>query len=270
LIESDTLKNINNNRLSVQISLTGLSFLMTNSRNTEVLFFKDVSFDSDYNPSEILEEIKSILSEIEESDLDFTTLTLIYATGIYTLVPKKLFDQSKASEYLKFNSKILANDFIANDAINMLDIVNVYVPLINVNNYFFDNYGEFSYYHATTVLLKHILNDTLSIEKSVYINFQKDLIDILVFEDSRVVLSNSFIFKTSEDLIYYVLFTFEQLGIDPEKIKVKLMGNVKKDDPNYNILYKYIRNILFYKSDSKKITIAETEEHQNLILKYIA
>ena len=55
-------------------------------------------------------------------------------------------------------------------------------------------------------------------------------------------------FSTKEDLLYYTLFSFEQLKLSADNIAVELFGEICKDDENYRILYDYIRNITFGKS----------------------
>ena len=48
--------------------------------------------------------------------------------------------------------------------------------------------------------------------------------------------------------MYYTLFSFEQLKLSAENIKVELFGAISKDDKNYKLLYDYIRNITFGKN----------------------
>ena len=45
--------------------------------------------------------------------------------------------------------------------------------------------------------------------------------------------------------IYYILFTAEQLNLNPETLNLVFIGDITEDDEIYNIAYKYIRNISF-------------------------
>ena len=69
--------------------------------------------------------------------------------------------------------------------------------------------------------------------------------DIIVTEANRLIFFNSFRYQTSEDFIYYILFTFEQLGLNPENILLQFAGEIDKTSPTYFITSKYIRNIHF-------------------------
>jgi hypothetical protein len=46
----------------------------------------------------------------------------------------------------------------------------------------------------------------------------------LLLSKSEVVIFNSFDYQTPEDFIYYVLFTAEQLSLNPENFPLELIG----------------------------------------------
>ena len=48
---------------------------------------------------------------------------------------------------------------------------------------------------------------------------------------------------TKEDLLYYTLFSFEQLKLSAESIEVTVFGTIEKEDEYFNLLYEYIRNV---------------------------
>ena len=52
-----------NKRLSVQFSLTGLSFLVTELSSKEALFFLEIKFENSPSPEELLENLKKSILE---------------------------------------------------------------------------------------------------------------------------------------------------------------------------------------------------------------
>lgn len=258
-----------NNRLSVQVSLNGLSFLVTNSEFSEVILFHKKTLDYSTTPEELLMEIETIMFNNEVLNSKFQDVSIVYSTPIYSLVPTSLFDETKASEYLKFNSKILTNDYMAHDVLESQDVVVVYVPFMNINNFFFEKYGSFSYYHSTTVLLKSILEKQKYSLPKMYLHFQKNSFDCIVLKDGELQLCNTYSYKTPEDFIYYTLFCMEQLKLNPETLPVLLCGEVEKDDENYKMAYTFIRNIEFFETNSTIAKInPEDKPHQHFILKH--
>ncbi|WP_175445435.1 DUF3822 family protein [Ulvibacter litoralis] len=255
--------------MSVQISLTGLSFLVKNTDSNETHFFTENKFDGTRSPEEIELEIDTILSETDALQLPFTEVTLIYTNTIYTTVPASLFDESKASEYLKFNSKILANDFIAFDTVETQDLVVVYIPFVNINNYFFDRFGSFQYFHGTSIFLKKILSaEKYSIVSKFYMHVQEDQFDCISIKNGALQLCNTYSYKTPEDFIYYTLFCLEQLKLNPDSLSVFICGEIDENDANYKMLYTYIRNISFLKTESDLVIDGASQTtHKKFIIK---
>ena len=61
-------------------------------------------------------------------------------------------------------------------------------------------------------------------------------------KNQQLILFNSFQYKTPEDFIYYILFTCEQLQLNPETIPVQFLGAISEESDAFKIAYKYIRN----------------------------
>jgi hypothetical protein len=256
-------------RLSVQVSLTGLSFLVTDTSSSKPSYLLNHDFSARLAPEEILDEIEILFGENSQLQKPFSDVTLIYATDLYSVVPTTLFDETRASEYLKFNSKILSNDFLASDPIDPYGMTVVYVPFININNFFFDRFGSFQYYHSSSILIRSLLNlEKNSIGTKTYIHVSGDSFDIVVIKKNALQLCNTHRFKTPEDFIYYILFTFEQLELNPETVELVLCGNIDKDHDTYKILYHYVRHISFIDPDVHGYKqLNEELPHHNYLIK---
>lgn len=266
--KTNNISNTLNYRLSVQISLNGLSFLVSNQDTQKTILFAEKNFDYSITPEELLIEVENIISENNIFNFSFNDISIVYATPVYTLVPLALFDETKASEYLKFNSKILANDYMAHDVLETHDIVVVYVPFMNINNYFFEKFGTFNYYHATTVMLKTILSHEKYALPKMFLHIQNNNFDSVILKDGKLELCNSYSYKTPEDFIYYTLFAIEQLNLNPDTLPVHLFGEVEEDDSIYKIAYNYIRHIEILDSSKYNLpTIENTISHKHFILK---
>ncbi len=262
-------KNNNNTnqtkRLSVQITLTGLSFLIA-SPNGEVLFFTEKKFDTQHTPEELLFELTHILSGEEALRDEFERVTLVYTTQNYAVVPSSLFDENKASEYLKFNTKILQNDYISYDEIKNDPSVVVYVPFVNINNYIFEQFGSFQYYHAGTLLIQYVLNtEKHSQETRVYLHVLPQQFECIILSQGKLQMCNSYSYKTPEDFIYYILFCFEQLQLNPDTVETVVCGDIFPESELHDILYTYIRHISFIEHGLPNI--ANEPAHQHFLLK---
>lgn len=262
------IENLPSSKLSVQVSLNGLSFLARNTDKEKTFFFAESKLSHSTTPEELLMDVENLIAKNEILQQNFSEISVIYSTSVYSLVPIELFDQTRAVEYLKFNSKILANDYIAHDILDDLNMVVVYVPFMNINNFFFEKFGSFNYYHSVTVLLKTILEKEKYSLPKMYLHFQKNSFDCIVLKNGTLQLCNTYSYKTPEDFIYFTLFCMEQLKLDPETLPVLLCGDISKNDANYGIAYTYIRNIDFIGNNLVKHNFDDSKEtHRHFALK---
>ena len=248
--------------LSIQINLNGLSFCILNRNTNCIEFLNSIVFKSKLNPSDILERLKAELSSNTVFSEDFDAVTVIHQNELATLVPKALYNENNKADYLKFNSKILRTDFITEDEIAVNESVNVYVPYVNINNYIFDTFGAFVYKHSSSVLIDSISKIEENKEASkVYVNINKNTIEVLVFDKGKLQLLNTFEYYSKADFIYYVLFVYEQLQLDVETVPLNLAGQITLGDELYVAVYTYIRHVDFIEVDYDFTVEAKIDRH---------
>jgi len=245
--------NIQNNsdlsytKLSIQISLNGLSFCVLDAISNTIIKQESRSFSEELIPFQVLKNLKELLEKNEVTKMSFSDITIIHRNTLFSLVPKALFHEKELANYLKFNTKILANDHISFDEIANYDIVNVYVPFVNINNYIYELFGEFEYQHNGTVLIQSLLtNFDGGKEPICYVHILENQIDITVIENKKLMLYNSFTYTTKEDFIYYILFVIEQLKLDSESLSLKLFGAIEEGDSLYTLCHTYVRNVAVF------------------------
>jgi len=262
-----TLTNTKETRLSIQFNLDGFSFCISNNTSNETVYFSEYEFDEKQGtPESLLKQIEAIFKTDIQLQKDFSSVLVIHQNDLFTLVPNAYFSEDKLLEYLDFNIKTIATDFITFDNIESMNAKNVYVPYVNINNYLFQNFGEFEYKHHLTILIENKISLPASKERKIYINVSKENFDIVILQNKKIEFSNSFSFETKEDFMYYILFTFEQLKIDVEEVKIYFTGAIDIETEIYKITYQYVRNIFFLESTSKIFNQLSAPKHSNYIL----
>ena len=253
--------------LSIQFSLDGFSFCISDTTTKKDIYFTSFQFDETLNsPEELLNKIESIFKKDTNLQHEFTSIIAIHENGLASLVPNKYFDETLLEQYLNLNIKTLKTDFITYDDLQLTEAKNVYIPYVNINNYLFQNFGEFEYKHHKTVLLEKLLTIKKNVEKVMYINVSKNTFDIVILENQNILFNNSFTYYTKEDFIYFILFTAEQLNLDTEKFQCYFIGDITSASEIYKIAYKYIKNISFLESKNSIFKDLEMENHTNYIL----
>ncbi len=251
-------------KLSIQVSLDGLSFCGL-SEDNKVNFYRRVDFARQTDPVKLLSEIQQLYEEEEFLKQEIKEIKLLFSNSLYTLVPSHLFNEESASNYLKFNVKILKNDFIAHDELPSAKAHCIYVPYANIINYFFDQYGEFEYRHGNSILIEELLNLKVKETPTAYLYNRKDFYDLVIIEKGELLFCNTFQYDTPEDFLYYLLFAAEQLNLDPMEFDLQMFGEIDKNSPLYKITYTYIQNISLFKPENKydfssQINVTEVEK----------
>lgn len=237
-------------KLSVLIHQDGLSFFTYNSNGKR--FSKDYSFKHESNPIEILKEIESIYENEDFLKDSFSKVSLVYHHPVFTGVPQEIYQEEHQADYLKYNTRLLETDVIStDDVITPFNYKTVYIAYSNINNFFFDTYGDFDYYHYSTVALeKHA---TVSKDNcQVILDIKPSHFYLTIIEKDKLVLHNIFMHQAIEDILYYTLFTLEHNHKSPEEVQLQIITR-QEDEKLFDLLYTYVRNVSYVENASNYI-----------------
>ncbi len=208
----------------------------------------------------MLKEVKEKLSNQGEVGRNFSEVMVVHKNNMFSLVPKPLFNKEELPNYLKFNAKIMANDLIAYDEIPNQEIINVYIPYTNINNYIFELFGAFEYKHSGTVLINTLLNQNRTTSAPVcYVQVSEREMEMMVISDKKLLFYNQFEYGNKEDFLYYLLFSLEQLQMDLEEVNLKLFGSIEEGDAIYDLCYQYIKNVSVFVPSNPSFPMEQLE-----------
>tara|TARA_B110000003_G_scaffold276576_1_gene324086 strand:+ start:18110 stop:18943 length:834 start_codon:yes stop_codon:yes gene_type:complete len=253
-------------KLSIQFSLDGFSFCISN-RYEEIYKFSSYNFlKNKKSPELILDNLKEVFNQEKSLQEEFESVTVIHQNNLNSLVPNKYFKDENLKDYLKYSIKTIATDLIVFDDLDFMKCKNIYIPYVNINNFLFQNFGEFEYKHHSSILLEKLFLKS-TYELQFFVNVSRNMFDIAVIKNKKLLFFNIFKYQTKEDFIYYILFTLEQLELSTEDTIILLLGDIEKSYDTYQILYKYIRNIDFLNSKQNiLINQKEISKHSSYIL----
>ena len=252
-------------KLSIQVSLTGLSFCCFDTLNNTVTSFNEVHFDTFHKATKIEDLFADAFRDYPELKDSYDEILVIHNNNLSTFVPEPLFDENFLGSYLQYNTKVFETDFFAFDEIPNYQMNAVYIPYVNINNFFIDQFGAFDYKHANSILVSKLLVASKNKdEKKMFVHINTGHFEIIVVQNQKLLLFNSFDYNTPEDFLYYILFTAEQLNLNPENIALELIGNIDTESDYYKIAYKYIRNVsLIDVEDLRWINYFSEAENRN-------
>ena len=233
--------------LSTQISTGGFSFAIFHNDLNKYLSIEAVEWEKDGDPVEQVKSLSSFINSHEWLNQPYPSALVLLETPLSTLVPEPLFNQDQVKKIANFNFNVPADHILLSDRINAIDARLIYP----VSELLMRKILEFQPNHKISshissyieLLLTHHKNQHQ--QKLMFVNIRTGSFDIVISEGRRLLFQNSFLYTSREDVIYYIIFVMEQLGINPEETEILLSGIVDRDSKLYEIMRKYVRHINF-------------------------
>lgn len=249
--KKDVLSKIE--RLSVQISLTGLSFLA--QFQDQPNWYHKVSLPPGLHPGDLLFKLQEVFETQPTLQQMPEQVVVVYHHLTFSWVPRALFDPDNLADYLKYNAKLLAQDYLDYDIVEQREMVNVYVPYTNINNFFFDRYGDFTFLHSATVFLAAIAKEFPSSQTQVIANLEDGDLMLAVTRQNKVLLINTYPVSCPEDFAYYLLFAMEQVQLDPKSVPLYLCGYVTEQDDYFGLAYRYVKDVEVFNKEREPLLL---------------
>lgn len=231
--------------------MNGFSFCVLNKDSNEITHVEHVTSNTGAaTPQKQLEQITDAFNSNSLLKQPYNSFYATHSNKLTSFVPKPFFNSEQLGNYLQYNVKLLNNDFIAYDELESTEMVNVYIPFVHLNNFLFDKFGSFEYKHSSSVLVELLLKKNKNnTDTKFFVHVEDDIFQIIILKEAKLFFFNSFSFKSKEDFIYYILFTAEQSQLNPEKFELIFLGDIEEKSELYDIAFKYVRNISFFKND---------------------
>lgn len=191
----------------------------------------------------------------------FHSVFLTWNKSGATLVPSAFYSDSKKEELLDFNFGNIQNGVSFVEDVKGLDVKVIY-SIPKPMKLFFDT-------HLSNYKLKHISTSLIEIISSLggFKNEQRVLININLTNFNLLIMYkglkffNTFDFQSAEDILYYVLFSLEQNGVNQETDKIIVAGDIENGSGVHKLLNQYLKNLSFAVID-KNIIRSEALAHE--------
>jgi hypothetical protein len=240
-------------KLSVLIHQDGLSFYSYNDARILNSFHQDVKLGA--NPVELLQLLQDIYEKEAFLSSVFAKASLIYHHDIFTTVPAAFYEEEYAVDYLKYNARLLETDILSVDKNPTVGAHTVYMAYTAINDYFFDKYGSYEYYHYSSRILEYRSKLPATLQPFVYLDLKKSHFYLTIFKGGKLIAQNLFQHDAIEDILYYTMFTAYHNGLDPESMHLILCVE-EQHSALFDLLYTYVRHVSYehrYKDYQKQI-----------------
>lgn len=253
LFDQSQTKNYN---LSIRLNPDGLSFSVFSLSHKKYIAVESVYFPdslpaqgSSLATSLYLDLVARVIDEKPWLLQKFNHKCVVYSTRRYTLVPEPLFNNSLAEEYLYFAHKKVEDEKILTCRINSAESQLVFGIETKIFKELHTWFPEMQLLPHLAALIESVVPAFKHTELSdpVFLNINNKQLDIIILKGNRLAFANSFEWRSSSDIVYFLLFVLDQLSLNPGKVPLFLLGETETGDEHYQLIYKYVRNVEFLK-----------------------
>lgn len=240
--------------LSLQIDTEGFSYCILDTRKKHYVVFQQYVFGKSGDMLAFINKLEHCLNEDSILDTSFNSSSLVYLTQKSTLVPDVFFDELNLRDYFEFNHPLEELDEMHYNVIPEINASNVFALPNYIANLLSDKFKGLRFYHQATPFIKSVLKDFRN-ASSVHINLNPGFFDIIVKQEDKLKLYNTFLYQNDTDLLYYVLFTINQLNLNPATVPLTICGEMSDRISFQGSLSKYIPKLMYLEPVSPGFSI---------------
>lgn len=231
-------------------------------------------YDLPKKESEAQKLLVDLLSNHQWIAKEYPSSSIAYVNTFSTLVPSAIYQEKDRNAYL--NANIAESELIANSQnVTNLGLQCIYGIPERIRSIVKKHFPAIKEFHHTGTFLNALSNDDLfTQDTTVFVNIHDDLFDLVVSKDKKLLLVNTYSYKTKEDYLFFLLNTCEQLKLELENTNFTIFGRVEKTSQLIDIMGRYIHNTQYGKRTPKfkySYKLSELPEHYffNLFSQYL-
>ena len=223
---------ISNLHLSIELSYSSLSYCIIDTQKYRCLLLSSQKLETD--------NLLEIFSNDDYLSQNFKSKSISFVNFANTLVPFELYEKEDKENLFalnhELNDEVLLEDNLREEIINLHAVPKLFFQTIK------NILPAATLRSQSSILINNFTNLNLKVE-TMFLYLKDSFVNIVVTKGKNLLFQNKFNYVTKEDLLFYVLFSIQELNFSNEDINTIVYGNVTEDE--FSILYDYIRNIKY-------------------------
>jgi len=237
--------------LSIQASLDGFLFSVLEPFSLKYLALKRYQFEQVASSDIHFEQIQEILRQDPLLQQTYHGVSCIQVDNRSTLLPAALFDKSQLKSYFVFNHTLNDLDELRYNFLKQIDAYLVFPMHHEIANLYLKSWVNAVFFHQATPFISEVIHTGSLAGKAVHIHFSTGHFDIVVTNEKELLFHNNFMYRSDEDLLYFILFVFDKLELDQRSTPLLLSGELDKFSDRPALLKRYFRNLKFRTSPAE-------------------
>jgi hypothetical protein len=265
--ETLDINSTENYEISVQASPDELSFCILDTLRNKFVLLR--SYEPEDNSKFDPYRLNKIIRKDDFLTRQFKKTSIVIPSPKSTLVPSSLFDDSKRCEFFAFNQVPADGERILTSKLQNPDILVIFSMPEGIANVINSAFPGSNFMHQLKPLFQYINHSRRSVvSNNVHIHFEKEYMNIVIFDQNTLKFCNTFHFSTVTDIQYYILYVLKKLNIRQEEI-ITISGKTVNREEILNSFSNYLNTIRFAVPEGNytfSYVFNETELNKFLVL----
>lgn len=227
-------------RLIIRISRNSLVFATVSNEGEGNIAFKPFILNSGISMAANLREA----FRTEPLLRDTYSRVLVMIDSPTLMVPLEEFREDTQQVLYQHAYQEHEKDNIVNTVLPDLNCVAVFSINKDTKMVLDDHFGQATYIAAVAPVWRYLHQRSyLGVREKLYAYFHDRHMEVFSYGQNRFKFCNSFDVRDSHDALYYLLYTWKQIGLQAERDEIHMVGTVPDGNWLAEELKKYIKRV---------------------------
>lgn len=245
--DSSAIKPISDKTLSISIHPDGLAYVVFDEADYAYLALEEVEFLQNTNEEFPAEALANHIQTNTLLKQPFKKTHLTYFTPHFVLVPEKAYSPDQKKNLFRLCSQLPESHQLLDDRLNILNARGIYPIPKQLLSLIKQKFPDCRLRHHGSVLIETVLAamNIESLHAEMILSVYKSHFEILLFENQKLTLYQSFKYQTFDDLLYYLFFVLEKHNLSANEKNLLIIGKLALDTPEYLTLSSFFKKVIF-------------------------
>lgn len=247
---------VNNKSLSIRLCTNGLSFCVYSPGSDSPFEYK--VHDMNHTIS-LAANLKEALMNEPMLKQQYQRVNVLVSTANVTTIPVAYFNADDIEEVYKLNFPKSRPQHVTYNVLRRSGVALLFGIDKNVYQLLLDDFPRARFYASSSTLIEFFRDRSASVKgKKMYVYLHEKEITVYAFDLDRMIFVNSYPVTTIDDMQYYILNVWQQLGLSQLSDSLFIVGdNDNRQELSDKITY-FLQNVsLIDRSEDFKGSITE-------------
>jgi len=188
--------------------------------------------------------LKRMIQATEELKHPYGQTNILIDTQRFTPIPFDLFEDEQTETLFHHNFPQRDNEVVLCNILGKSNIALLFGMDKHAHQLLGEHFPQARIFANVSPLVEHFVSlNQKEHNRSLYVHFQPNRMNIFAFDKGKLLLVNSFNCKQTADQIYYLLYVWQQLGFSQEKDQIHLTGKMETQEELLTELNKFLRHV---------------------------